>query len=513
MTRIYIYDTTLRDGAQTKNVSFSLNEKLTIIRELDDFGIDYIEGGWPGSNPTDTALFSESLNLNSTFTAFGMTNPNNLMNHMQSNAKAICLFGKTWDFQVEVALGITKEDNFKFISDSFSIIKEKGETLFDAEHFFDGFKSDPKYALECLEVAKNSGANWLVLCDTNGGTLPNEIEHIVEVVHCKFPDIKLGIHCHNDTGNAVANSLAAVRSGVKMIQGTINGIGERCGNADLITLISILELKMGIKTGIKDLTKISDISRNFDKCINRTSNVYAPFVGSAAFAHKGGVHASAIEKNSKCYEHIDPVLVGNKREIVISDQTGKSNIISRLKNIGIKDIDTVLLVDLIKNRDIQGYMYDEADASFELLVYQHLKIIPTYFKVEKINVFDEMDYNENNEVIINSSVSIGLRIDGKLIVSKSNSKNGPIHAIDMALRSILYNYYPNLKQIKLDDFRVCIINSNHGTDAITQVFCRHSDDKSTWKTLGVSRNIIEAAVEALIDAFNYAVYYKKGEIL
>ncbi|MEI6985009.1 MAG: citramalate synthase [Rhodospirillaceae bacterium] len=521
--RIYLYDTTLRDGAQTQGVSFSYQEKDRIARALDDIGIDYIEGGWPGANPTDDAFFANPPKLvNSVLTAFGMTrrsgrsagNDPGLVALIQSSAQAICLVGKSWDFQVEVALGITHDEYLRIIEDSIAAVHAaKGQALFDAEHFFDGFKANPVYAIKCLKAAVTGGARWIVLCDTNGGTLPDEIERIVKTVAELMPDANLGIHCHNDTGNAIANSLAAVRSGARMVQGTLNGLGERCGNADLVSIIPTLMLKMGHVTGINDLTCLTEVSRSFDKHINHIPNRFAPYVGSSAFAHKGGLHAAAVEKNSACYEHIDPALVGNKRTILISDQAGRSNVQTRLRELGIvveaKDPRLDQLVELIKQRDVAGYAYDEADASFEMLVRRRLGMVPTYFKLIQIDVNDILQYDGDGEVRTRSLAVVRLRLGpgGDDLFTEAADGNGPVHALDLALRKVLEPRYPIIKEIRLEDFRVNIINAERGTDALPQVLIRNERHGSLdWWTLGVSPSIIEASVEALLDAFTYELY-------
>ena len=520
--RITLYDTTLRDGAQTQNVGFSAEEKRAIARDLDRIGIDYIEGGWPGANPTDDALFADPPVLrHAVLTAFGMTrrpgqsaaNDPGLAALLQCRAGALCLVGKSWDFQVDVALGIDRGENLRLIRDSIEAAAARGTALFDAEHFFDGFKANPEYALCCLEAALAGGARWLVLCDTNGGTLPHEIADMVARVAARIPGERLGIHCHNDTGNGVANSLAAVRAGARMIQGTLNGLGERCGNADLVSLIPTLSLKMGYRTGVDDLTGLTALSRDFDARINRTPNRYAPYVGASAFAHKGGLHASAVEKNAACYEHIDPALVGNRREIVVSDQSGRANMLARLREIGIEadaaDPRLTPLVELIKQRDLQGYAYDEARASFELLVRRRLGQVPTYFQPVQIDVSNNLRYDEAGEVLTRSLAVVRLRVGSGPagLITEAADCNGPVHALDLALRKALEPLYPDLREIRLEDFRVRIINANLGTDAIPRVVIRNErDNKPDWWTLGVSASIIEASVEALLDAFIYELF-------
>ncbi|MEI8396079.1 MAG: citramalate synthase [Rhodospirillaceae bacterium] len=521
--RIYLYDTTLRDGAQTQGISFSADEKRAIALELDRVGIDYVEGGWPGANPTDDALFATPPAFtHAVFTAFGMTrrpgrsaaNDPGLVTLMQSSARALCLVGKSWDFQVTVALGITLDENLAILRDSIATARAaKGEALFDAEHFFDGYKANPDYTLSCLRAAAEGGADWLVLCDTNGGTLPHEIDEIVRVVAAHLPGARLGIHCHNDTGNAVANSLAAVRAGVRMVQGTLNGLGERCGNANLVTLIPTLMLKMGFETGIRDLTALTVISRDFDKRINRVSDRFAPYVGASAFAHKGGLHAAAVEKNAQCYEHIEPKRVGNKRTILISDQAGRSSVLTRLRDVGI-DVDARdprldELLNLIKQRELAGYAYDEADASFEMLVRRRLCMVPNYFRLAQVDVNNVLQYEGDKEPITRSLavVRLSLSLNGGNLITEAADGTGPVHALDLAFRKALGEHYPLIEEISLADFRVHIINAERGTEAVPRVLIRNQRaGVPDWWTLGVSPSIIEASVEALLDAYTYDLY-------
>ena len=396
--RLYIFDTTLRDGAQTQGVDFSIDDKEKISVALDNLGVDYIEGGWPGANPTDTEFFQKKNNFkNAKLTSFGMTkktgrsadNDPGLSALMNSNTSSVCLVGKSWDFHVDVALGISNDENLENIKESTKhFVKEKKEFIFDAEHFFDGYKANPKYAISCLKSAFDHGARWIVLCDTNGGTLPHEITKIVTEVSKVIPGKNLGIHAHNDTGNAVANSLSAVLAGVRHIQGTINGLGERCGNANLMSLIPTFYLKkvfsekFEINIKPNNIKRLTQCSRLLDEILNRKPNKHLPYVGAAAFSHKGGLHVSAVQKDPKTYEHINPNEVGNSRNIVISDQAGKSNIISRLKtiDINIKENDPKIkkLLDEVKDREFIGYSYDGADASFELLARRIIGEIPRY---------------------------------------------------------------------------------------------------------------------------------------
>ena len=414
--KIYLFDTTLRDGQQTTGINFSVSDKMILYKHLDDLGIDYIEGGWPGANPTDNDFFSRKLNFtNSKFTAFGMTrkpgrsadNDPGLNALINSQASSICLVGKASLFQVEEALSISKDENLAMIYDSINQINKKNkESIFDAEHFFDGFKHNNEYAINCIETAFNAGARWVVLCDTNGGTLPNEIFKIVKLVSKKIPGKNLGIHAHNDTENAVANALAAVEAGARQVQGTINGLGERCGNTNLISLIPTLVLKTNFSTNINKnkLDSLTKISRLLDGLLNIQSDKNAPYVGENAFSHKGGLHASAVEKNSKTYEHIDPQIVGNNRNVVISNQAGKSNLMSQLNKMSIKikneDINDIL--EVIKQKESEGFSYDTALASFELLVRRHLGEIKEFYKLNKFRVTDERRWNAKGNLVTES---------------------------------------------------------------------------------------------------------------
>jgi 2-isopropylmalate synthase len=517
--RIWLYDTTLRDGAQTQGVDFSVADKRSIAEELDRIGIDYIEGGWPGANPTDDALFADPpLLRQAVFTAFGMTrrsgrsaaNDPNLAALFQSGARAVCLFGKTWDFQVDVALEIPREENLRLIHDSVAAaLQAKGEALFDAEHFFDGYKANPGYALACLEAAHSAGARWITLCDTNGGTLPDEIERIVTEVARTIPAERLGIHCHDDTGNGVANSLAAVRAGARMVQGTLNGLGERCGNANLVSLIPTLMLKMGFSTGIGEdhLHHLTQLSRSLDERLNRTPDRHAPYVGASAFAHKGGVHASAVMKNPACYEHIAPEIVGNQRQIVISDQAGRANMAATLRAFGLEvdPADPRLndLVALVKQRDLEGYAYDTAEASFELLARRRFDRVPRYFELLRVTVTDDRRYNALHKLITESVATVKLMV-GQTEMHTVAEGNGPVNAMDHALRKALEPVYPVLREVRLVDFKVRILRASDGSGAMPRVLIRSvNGDGLEWSTLGVSTNIIDASIEALLDAFIY----------
>ncbi|HYD32553.1 MAG TPA: citramalate synthase [Azospirillaceae bacterium] len=517
--RIYLYDTTLRDGAQTLGVDFSVADKIAIARELDILGIDYIEGGWPGANPTDDAFFADPPVLGqATFTAFGMTkrpgrsaaNDPGLAALYDSKCKAVCLVGKTWDFQVDVALGIPRDENLEMIRDSIAFSKErKGEALFDCEHFFDGYKANPAYALACAKAAYESGARWVVLCDTNGGTLPHEIERIVREVVEHIPGAYLGIHCHNDTENAVANSLAAVQAGVRMIQGTVNGLGERCGNANLVSIIPSLILKMGFTTGVSrdGLKHLTRVSRVLDERLNRLPNRHAAYVGESAFAHKGGLHVSAVAKNPACYEHITPDDVGNRRHIVVSDQAGRSNMLARLAEIGLEvdaaDRRVNDLLDIVKQREFDGYAYDGAEASFELLARRTLGKVPRFFEVLRFKVTDDHRYNAKGELVTESEATVRIRVGNEIIHTVSEG-NGPVNALDRALRKALEPSFAPLSRMQLVDFRVRILHSTDGTAAMPRVLIESiNDSEETWRTIGVSTNIIAAALDALVDSFTY----------
>ena len=521
--RLYIFDTTLRDGAQTQGVDFSVEDKEKIASALDNLGVDYIEGGWPGANPTDTEFFQKNHKYrNAKLTSFGMTkrsgrsadNDTGLSALLNANTPAVCLVGKSWDFHVDIALEISNEENLENIKESAKhFVKANKEFMFDAEHFFDGYKANSNYAVECIKTAYDQGARWVVLCDTNGGTLPHEITKIVSEVAKVIPGNNLGIHAHNDTGNAVSNSLAAVLSGVRQVQGTINGLGERCGNANLMSLIPTFFLKkdfsskfeLNIKSeNIKNLTQCS---RLLDEILNRKPNKHLPYVGAAAFSHKGGLHVSAVQKDPKTYEHIKPEDVGNTRNIVISDQSGKSNIISRLKTINIdieeNDPKNKKLLHEGKDRQFIGYSYDGADASFELLARRIIGEIPRYISITEYDV--SVKKNSLGEII--SSAKANLEVDGEKIICEGEG-NGPVNALDNAIRQNvdrLAKYSEYLRDLKLVDYKVRILNT--GTEAVTRVSIESTDSKGkNWFTIGVSTNIIDASFKALIDSLDYKLF-------
>lgn len=540
--RIYLYDSTLRDGAQTSSVNFSVRDKVEIARKLDELGIDYIEGGWPGANPTDDEFFADLPRLKkSQFVAFGMTRRNNasaandagLNALINSNVKSVCIVGKCWDFHLTHALHISEKENLEMISDSIAqIVKKKKEAMFDAEHFFDGYKANPKFALRAIEAAYKAGARWIVLCDTNGGTLPNEISAIISAVTKKIPGENLGIHCHNDTGNAVANSITAVLAGVRQIQGTINGLGERCGNANLISIIPTLMLKLGCDVGIdeKNLKNLVKTSNFLDDLLNKERDKFAPYIGKYAFAHKGGLHVSAVAQNAKCYEHIEPEKVGNRREIMISDQAGRSNVIERLKEIfkhppspsmggsrirvdsmtdeipslqGIGVSQVAALVNQVKELEAKGYAYDAADASFEILAKKSLSTVPNFFDLVSFRVLDERKFDARGRVITIAEATIKIKIGNKITLAVAEG-NGPVNALDKALRKALSRKYPILKNVKLTDYKVRILTPSDGTEAVTRVQIESTDEAGNkWTTIGVSQNIVDASFRALHDSITY----------
>jgi len=517
--RVYIFDTTLRDGAQTQGVDFNPADKEFIARELDRIGIDYIEGGWPGANPTDDAFFSSDITFHhARLTAFGMTrrpgrsadNDPGLNALLNSNASAVCMVGKSWDFHVDVALEITHAENINMITDSVRLAKSRmAEVMFDAEHFFDGYKSNPDFAMACLKAAHDNGARWVVLCDTNGGTLPHEIQEIVGTVCQQIPGQNIGIHAHNDTGNAVANTLAAVRAGVRQVQGTLNGLGERCGNANLISLIPSLMLKMHYDTGIspENLHKLTHLSRMLDERLNRPPDRSAPYVGESAFAHKGGLHVSAVEKDPRTYEHIVPEQVGNRRHIVVSDQSGRANILARFREIGLdinpRGKNVARLVEIVKKQEFEGYAYDGAEASFELLARRTLGTVPDYFRCTSFRVIDERRWNVRNDLITLSEATVKLDVKDQSYMAVAEG-NGPVNALDAALRKLLIPLYPDLEGLRLVDYKVRILTPSAGTRAVTRVMIESADSEGHhWSTVGVSTNIIDASYNALRDSLVY----------
>ena len=516
--RIWLFDTTLRDGGQTRGVDFSKADKIAISAALDEIGIDYIEGGWPGANPTDDAFFANPPKTRTArMVAFGMTrrggrstaNDPGLNAVIGADVPATCLVGKTWDFHVETAINTSLEENLDMIRQSVAAAAERGrESMFDCEHFFDGYKNNPDYALDCVRAAHEGGASWVILCDTNGGALPNEVFEIVSTVHEALPDVRLGIHCHNDAGVAVANSLAAIRAGARQVQGTINGLGERCGNADLMTLIPTLVLKLGYDTGIAEesLPKLMGLSRMLDERLNRAPWAQAPYVGEAAFAHKGGLHASAAQKDPRTYEHVPPEKVGNTRQYLVSDQAGKSNMMARFAEFGI-EIDNAdprleTLIRVVKEREFEGWAFDSAEASFELLARRTLGEVPDYFNIGRFRVMDERRFNARGQLVVESEATATITV-GNVIYHEVALGNGPVNAVDTALRKALSTAYPSLEDVELVDYKVRILDAREeqaGTGAVTRVMIEfRTPDGVIWRTVGVSTNIIDASVVALGD--------------
>ena len=518
MATIKIYDTTLRDGTQAEDISLMAGDKVRIARKLDEFGIHYIEGGWPGSNPKDMTFFKQIKKVSlkkAKVTAFGSTrklenqpeSDANLQAIIASGVKVATIFGKSWDFHVTNALNISLADNLMVIEDSLAYLKERmDEVIYDAEHFFDGFKHNHEYAMETLKAAIRGGANCLVLCDTNGGTLPFELAEIIKQVKKELKPAKpqLGIHVHNDSEVAVANSLMAVGSGVTHVQGTINGFGERCGNANLISIIPNLQLKMGHKVLQKEnLQKLSSLSRYVDEIANKRHNNHQPFVGMSAFAHKGGIHVSAVQKDPLTYEHISPDWVGNRRRVLVSDLSGRSNIIYKAQeyNLDIGDDEqTRKILERIKDLENRGFQFEGAEASFELLVKKTLGTYRPFFNLLGFRVIIEKFRRTRVPL---SEATVMLRVD-RHVEHTAAIGDGPVEALDKALRNALEKFYPVLKEIKLTDYKVRILSSDRGTKAVTRVLIETSDSNGNkWGTVGVSSNIIEASWQALVDSIEY----------
>jgi 2-isopropylmalate synthase len=524
--RIYLYDTTLRDGAQTHGVDFTTGDKVAIAAMLDELGIDYVEGGWPGANPTDDGFFAEPPSLrHAKLVAFGMTrragrsaaNDPGLAPLLRSKADAITLVGKSSAAQVALALGVPLDENLRMIEDSVAAARGRAsEVIFDAEHFFDGYLADPGYALSCLEAARRGGARWIVLCDTNGGRLPHEIGAVVERVAALIPPDALGIHTHNDTGTAVAGAIAAVRAGARQVQGTLNGLGERCGNANLVSLIPTLMLKMGYATGVTEagLRHLTDMSRALDERLNRIPDRHAAYVGACAFTHKAGLHASAVAKDPSSYEHVPPEAVGNRRHVAVSDQAGRANLLTRLCEIGLEAPGEAAIRELlaaVKEREANGYAYEGAEASFELLARRALGQVPDYFRLISFRIIDERRYNAKNALVTLSEATIKVEVGGasRMIVAEGN---GPVHALDTALRQALSPAYPALEHMHLADYKVRILTPEAGTAAITRVIIESADERAQrWSTVGVSTNVIDASYAALHDAITYKLFADGAE--
>ncbi len=525
-SELTIYDTTLRDGTQAENFNLSVEDKLRITLKLDELGVDYIEGGWPGSNPTSVQFFKEiqSYNLqHAKLSAFGSTrlfaNPAdqdaNLLALLAAKTPCVTIFGKTWDIHVDIALRISLDDNLTIIDDSLRFLRPQVEHLFyDAEHFFNGFKANKAYALATIEKAKLAGADCLILCDTNGGTLPTDIGQIMDEVRHFFEakglSVNLGIHAHNDSETAVANSLVAVDHGARQVQGTINGFGERCGNANLTSIIPALSLKMGYTfAAAEQLARLTEVARFVNELANLPHNKYQPYVGTAAFAHKGGIHVAAVKRNPLTYEHITPEQVGNIRRILISDQSGKSNVLHKAKKFGLDLESTDPLVTTILKRlkelENQGFQYEGAEASFELLMRRAMGTMPSFFALKGFTVLNHKDTAAG---VTKAEATIQLEVGGDTVHTAAMGE-GPVNALDNALRKALTCFYPQLATVSLSDYKVRVLASEHGTGAQVRVLIESTDNKSQWGTVGVSHDIIEASWQALVDSISYKLLKDK----
>jgi len=512
--QIIVYDTTLRDGTQGEQVTLSAEDKLRIAKKLDDYGIPYIEGGWPGSNPKDARFFelARKATFNtSRMTAFGSTrrpeirpeDDQNIIALLNSEVETVAVFGKSWDLHVSEILGVSLDENLAMIEESVAFLKKQGrEVIFDAEHFFDGYKHNPAYALKTLEAAMNGGADIIVLCDTNGGTMPDKIQGVMEDVmpHLSLP---VGIHAHNDCGLALANSLAAVESGATMVQGTVNGYGERCGNVDLISVIGNIQLKMGYQCiSPERLKQLTELSRFVSEVANIPPFSQRPFVGKSAFAHKGGVHVSAIVKNPAAYEHMDPEQVGNRRRVLVSDLSGKSNIEYKSKEMGIRlggnGVDSQKIVREIKKLEDQGYQFDAAEGSLELLIKKATGQFEELFTLESFRVTIEKD--RAGESTSHATIKITVGNDEEITAAEGD---GPVNALDNALRKALTKFFPHIKEMGLVDFKVRVIDGSEATAAKVRVQIESRDAREIWSTIGVSKDIIEASWQALEDSVQY----------
>ncbi len=518
---VRLYDTTLRDGAQREGISLSVEDKLKILRRLDEFGIHYVECGYPASNPKEAEFFRRLPELElkrAVPVAFGTTRKamigtdkdRNLEELLRAETPAVCIVGKSWELHVRTALRTQLDENLYMIADSVDFVKRHGrEVIYDAEHFFDAYKDNPKYAMETLRAAVEAGADWVCLCDTNGGTLPWEVQEIMREASVSLA-VPLGIHAHNDSDCAVANSLIAVNEGAAMVQGTINGYGERCGNADLCSIIPALALKMDIPVVLpQDLAKLTEVSRFVSEIANVLPDSHQPYVGQKAFAHKGGLHVSAVSRNAETYEHINPELVGNRQYIEVSELSGKSTIIIKGKEIGqdlARDPEKAQeIIDLVKEMEHNGYHFEAADASLELLMRRVLGIHQPFFRLESFRVI--MEKREDGQVVTEATIKIHVR--GKRIIATGEG-NGPVNALDSALRLAIGRAYPELDDISLDDYKVLILNPEKATAAVTRVLIESGDGTKSWGTIGVSENIIEASWQALVDSVEYGLLHKRA---
>lgn len=524
--RVELFDTTLRDGSQTAGINFSVEDKIRIADRLADFQIGWIEGGWPGASPKDTQFFELMRKRQWSATrliAFGsMARPGKsasedvgLRHLAESGADGACVFGKSWDLHVTKALGIGLSENLDLVHDSIAWLKEQLPTVFfDAEHFFDGYRDNPEYALEVLKAAHAAGADGVVLCDTNGGNIPFTVGQVVTEVVRQFPDTLIGIHAHNDCELAVANSVAAARVGARMVQGTINGIGERCGNANLVSIIPILQLKMQLDCGIdaEHLQQLGSLSRFVNEMANRLPWQHQPFVGLSAFAHKGGIHASAVRKDSRLYEHIEPELVGNERLILVSDQAGKSTVQLKMAEMGLdvgldaNDPAVKKAIQRVKELENRGFAYEGAEASFQLLLLKAMDRFKPYFELESFRVIDEKQGHEEDPA---SEVRVTLRV-GQESTTTSARGNGPVNALDNALREALIPFYPSLAHMRLTDFKVRVLTTQQTTRATVRVLIESTDGHAKWGTVGVSANMVDASFQALADAVQYKLMLDKA---
>ena len=530
MRRISLFDTTLRDGAQTQGVKFSLADKKVIAEALDRLGVDYIEGGWPGGNPQDDAFFADAPAFDhSKLVAFGMTRRADTsagndpgLAVLRDTQTQMCIVGKTWDFHVEKALKISLEDNLELISSSLQHLCRSGrEVMFDAEHFFDGYQANPDYALRCLEAAFATDVRYVVLCDTNGGGIPNQIAETVAAVAQRFDGGRLGIHTHNDTGNAIANTLMAVEAGVSQVQGTLNGLGERCGNADILTVMANLSLKMGYDIGVaaERLHLLRATSKLLDERLARESQAQRPYVGDSAFAHKAGLHASAMARDARTYEHLAPELVGNARQIIISDQSGRANLIEQLKNLGYVDVPDnklSLLLKCLKAEEAKGFSFDGATASFHLLVGEVLEQRPDFFNLMRYSVAATRRKDRMGEIVTETEVTVQVSMPDGREVHRVAMGNGPVNAMDLAMKSALCALYPILKEVNLLDYKVRIMppdNSDTGTAAMTRVRIEAAlGDQPSTITQGVSTNVLDASYFAMRDVYRHILWqeYRKN---
>ena len=521
--KVFLYDTTLRDGAQAEEVSFSLDDKLRIAEALDDFGIHYIEGGWPGSNPRDKEFFQQAGKLKlktARISAFGSTHhpknkpaqDNNVKLLLEAKTPCVTVVGKSWDSQARVVLGISPERNLELIHDTIAYLATRvDEVMFDAEHFFDGYKANPEYAMKALEAAHQAGASWQVLCETNGGAMPQDVARITAEVARKLPAAKYGIHCHNDSETAVANTLAAVEHGVRQTQGTINGIGERCGNANLCSIIPNLQLKLGYKAvAPAKMKKLLELSHLVYELANMSLRPHQPFVGRSAFAHKGGIHVAAVSRDPSTYEHVQPESVGNRRRVLISDLSGKSNVLWKASEFGIeldpKDPATVTVLEQLKNMEAGGFLFEGAEASFELLIRKATGRWKKKFEVVRARVVSNFsDIHGDNW----AEAVIKLKMPDGAVTHAVAEGNGPVNALDKAVRIALRQQYPEIAHVELHDFKVRLLDESSKTAAMTRVLIESGDGERRWGTVGVSSNIIEASWRALVDSLEYKLHLPK----